>query len=211
MPQTARYQESERPAGRYSRKARVEVKESRASAALSPRELVRAALRRAWPGSPTNVPYLARPASRATHGLLNNYEVRKSHAEIWTASRHCPSSRGSRRRRVSVDMKRSGGTGTNIDWTAGGPEAEAALNRCLRLASAREEGVRDEELTRVLRELMGGAMLPEEAWERLARLLDLFGVIGALLAMRLAETFDSDPLDELKDLEDVLRAEIGLD
>jgi hypothetical protein len=29
-------------------------------------------------------------------------------------------------------------------------------------------------------------MLPEEAWERLARLLDLFGVIGALLAMRLA-------------------------
>jgi len=108
-------------------------------------------------------------------------------------------------------MKRSGGTGTNIDWTAGGPEAEAALNRCLRLASAREAGVRDEELTRVLRELMGGAVLAEEAWERLARLLDLFGVIGALLAMRLAESFDSDPLDELKDLEDVLRAEIGLD
>jgi hypothetical protein len=74
-----------------------------------------------------------------------------------------------------------------------------------------KQGVRDEELARVPRELMGGAMLPEEAWERLARLLDLFGVIGALLAMRLAETFDSDPLDELKDLEDVLRAEIGLD
>lgn len=159
----------------------------------------------------TKVPYLARPASRAAHVLLNNYEVRESHAEIWTASRHAPSSTRSRRRRVSVDMKRSGGTGTNIDWTAGGPEAEAALNRCLRLASAREAGVRDEELTRVLRELMGGGMLPEEAWERLARLLDLFGVIGALLAMRLAETFDSDPLDELKDLEDLLRAEIGLD
>jgi hypothetical protein len=106
------------------------------------------------------MPYLARPGSRAAHGLLNNYDVRVLRGD-WAASRHAPT--GSRRRRVTVDMKRSGGTGTNIDWTAGGPEAEAALNRCLRLASAREAGVRDEELTRVLRELMGGAVLAEEA------------------------------------------------
>ena len=209
MPQTARYQECERSVGRSFRRRGRQKKPGqrgplpkRAGPRRSPSRVARLT---------TKVPYLARPSSRAAHGSRNNYEVRESHAEIWTASSHAPSSTPSRRRRVSVDMKRSGRTGTNIDWTAGGPEAEAALNRCLRLASAREAGVRDEELTRVLRELMGGAMLPEEAWERLARLLDLFGVIGALLAMRLAETFDSDPLDELKDLEGVLRAEIGLD
>jgi hypothetical protein len=31
------------------------------------------ALHRAWPGSPPKVPYLAHPATRDAHGLLNNY------------------------------------------------------------------------------------------------------------------------------------------
>jgi hypothetical protein len=57
-------------------------KKSRASAVLSPRELVRAALRRAWPGSPPNCPISRVQAAAPRTAYFNNYEVRESHAEI---------------------------------------------------------------------------------------------------------------------------------